>query len=202
MITRIYRALYPFWKTKVAKKIKQRRLNKIVKYSNGLLNSSEKMRVLDMGCNNGMDFLTHFEDRENIELHGVDIEDYSYEGRNVNFYKTDGSTLPFEDNYFDLTVSIGVLEHVQPIENLCQVISEINRVSKKYVVIIPSIGTILEPHAVSFFWPIRSAKKKVKHSYLNYFSDEAWMQFNGFKDAQSERFWYIPGLIKNFVIWK
>ncbi|WP_127718342.1 class I SAM-dependent methyltransferase [Halobacteriovorax sp. HLS] len=202
IITKIYQSVYPIWKTKFAKPIKQRRMQYIIKHSNGVLDSNEPKRILDMGCNNGMDFLIHFEHKKNFDLHGVDIEDYSYEGRNVTFHKTDGVTLPFEDNYFDLTVSIGVLEHVQPIENLCSVISEINRVSKNYVVVVPSIGTILEPHAVRLFWGIRSAQKKISHEYLNYFSDEAWMQFKGFMGAKSKRFWYIPCLIKNFIIWK
>jgi ubiquinone/menaquinone biosynthesis C-methylase UbiE len=204
LVTKIYQKAYPIWKTKFAKSIKERRLKKIIAHSNGVLSSNEPKKILDMGCNNGMDFLIHFEDRKNFDLHGVDIEDHShlYKDRNVTFHKTDGTTLPFEDNYFDLTVSIGVLEHVQPIENLCKVIQEIDRVSKNYVVVVPSIGTVLEPHAVRLFWGIRSAKKKIAHDYLNYFSDEAWMQFNGFKGSESERFWYIPGLIKNFIIWK
>lgn len=202
IITRIYQLLYPIWKTRFATPIKQRRIKKIIEHAGDTFSSDKPMKILDLGCNNGMDFLIHFEDRKNIELYGIDINDQNYEGRNVKFIKTDGTKIPFEENFFDLTVSIGVLEHVQPIENLCTVISEINRVSKKFVIIVPSIGTILEPHAVSFFWPIRSAKKKVKHGYLNYFSDEAWMQFEGLKSAKSKRFWYIPGLIKNFLIWK
>ncbi len=202
IITKIYQRLYPTWKHVFAKRIKERRLNIIKDLSKGVLTGDKPAKVLDLGCNTGMDFLIHFEEKENLELHGIDIENYPYDDRKVNFQVTNGDNIPYEDNYFDLTVSIGVLEHIQPIEKLTKVVREINRVSKNYVVIVPSIGTVLEPHAVSLFWPIRSAKKKVSHAYLNYFSDEAWMQFEGFLSAQSKRFWYIPGLIKNYVIWK
>jgi len=110
-------------------------------------------------------------------------------------------SLPFEDKSIDLTVSFGTLEHIQPIEKLCKVISEINRVSKQYIILVPSISTFFEPHTNSFFWPTRQKGKKHLATSLNYFSYEAWLQFSGFTNAKITRFYYFPGLISNTIIY-
>ena len=59
------------------------------------------------------------------------------------------TSLSFEDNYFDCTVSIGVIEHITPIDKLNGMINEINRVSRNYIIIVPSISTFIEPHTGS-----------------------------------------------------
>jgi ubiquinone/menaquinone biosynthesis C-methylase UbiE len=108
----------------------------------------------------------------------------------------------FKDKYFDLTVSIGVLEHIEPIEKLCKVITEIDRISKEYVVIVPNIITFLEPHTLRFFWQLRAIHSKKKYDALNFYSDETLLKFKGFSGAKITRFDYIPGLIKNTIIYK
>ena len=87
-------------------------------------------------------------------------------------------------------------------EKLARAIAEIARVSKTYCVIVPSIGTFLEPHAAEMFWHLRDHNKKTKRENLNYFSDEAWMKFEGFHEASVHSFWYLPALIKNLAIYK
>jgi len=37
---------------------------------------------------------------------------------------------------------------------------------------------------------------------LYYYSDEAWLQFEGFKDAKLKRFYHLPPLITNLLIYK
>ena len=203
MLTAIYRRYYPLWKKYFASYLKNRRFKYIDDLVNNALSNQtnkEKIRVLDIGCNNGYDFVRLLKDRSNIEVHGVDLDDHKIDQGNFKFLKADAANLPFPDKYFDVTVSIGVLEHIEPMEKLSEVINEINRVSKQYVVIVPSIGTILEPHTVSIFWPMRAIGKKAKHSLLNFMSDEAWGKFKGFSSAEIKRFWYIYPLILNTAI--
>jgi ubiquinone/menaquinone biosynthesis C-methylase UbiE len=114
----------------------------------------------------------------------------------------DAEHLDFEDKYFDIVVSFGLFEHIQPIEKLCKAISEVERVAKSYVICVPSIATVFEPHVMSFYWQLRSPKKKAPHNALNYCSDDAWLQFNGFSGAKITRFWYIPLLIQDTFIYK
>jgi ubiquinone/menaquinone biosynthesis C-methylase UbiE len=157
---------------------------------------------LEIGCSSGADFLRFFKDVEGVKLTGIDILPQNIKQSNVTFLQMDAEATPFQDKSFDLTVSIGVLEHIEPIEKLCKVITEIDRISKEYVIIIPNISTLLEPHTVDFFWQLRATYKKKKYNALNYFSDEAWLQFGGFSGAKITRFAYIPGLIKNTIIVK
>jgi ubiquinone/menaquinone biosynthesis C-methylase UbiE len=160
-------------------------------------------KILDLGCSVGRDFLRFFKDFNEVSLTGIDISPQNIQQSNVTFLQVDAEATPFKDKSFDLTVSIGVLEHIQPIEKLCKVIAEIDRISKEYIIIVPNISTFFEPHAVSFFWQLRAMNKKKNPGYpINYFSDEAWLQFTGFCDAEIKRFAYIPGFIKNTIIIK
>lgn len=202
----IYRKFYPVWKNKFATNFKQKRLSFINDeilgenlFSESWLNGK---RFLDIGCANGKDFIQFFSGYRGVEITGIDIVDREIKQDNCSFLKIDAENLPFEEKYFDLCFSIGVFEHIEPVEKLCKVISELDRVAKSYVVVVPSISTIMEPHTTELFWQIRDSTKKRKHSYLNYFSDEAWLQFSGFRDAKIKRYTYMPFLIKNTIIYK
>jgi len=70
------------------------------------------------------------------------------------------------------------------------------------MMLVPNISTFFEPHTTDFFWQLTSARRKKPYPYLNYYSDEAWLQFKGLKEAKIKRFSYIPFLIKNTVIYK
>jgi len=159
-------------------------------------------RVLEVGCANGKDFIQFCRNNDEVELVGLDIQDYGFQQENFKMVVGDAEKIECPDKYFDLTVSFGVLEHIQPIEKLCAVISEIDRVSKNYVVVVPSISTLVEPHAASLLWQLRAAGKKKNYSRLNYFSDEAWLQFEGFSQAKLERFYHLPPFVSNLMLYK
>jgi ubiquinone/menaquinone biosynthesis C-methylase UbiE len=201
----LYKRIYPLWKTKFAKKLKYRRLNQFDNILNNKLFDPtwlKDKKVLEIGCANGKDFIQFFNGFEGLEITGLDTDIYNFEQTNVSFVQADASNIPFDDKYFDLTVSLGVLEHIQPVEKLCDVIAEINRVSKSYIILVPSISTFFEPHTTDFLWQLRDHNKKRKYSNLNYFSDEAWLQFKGFEGACIKRIKYIPFLISNTIIYK
>lgn len=200
----LYKKAYPSWKSKYSTRLKRSRVRFINNmnldhpFDSRWLNGK---RVLEVGCGEGKDFIQFFDDSM-VQITAIDIKDQILEQSNVTFMKIDAQELPFEDKQFDLTVSFGVLEHIQPIEKLCKVISEIDRVSKSYAIIVPNISTLIEPHAVDLFWQLRSPERKCRYSQLNYYSDEAWLQFKGFSKARIKRYSYIPFLIKNTLIYK
>jgi len=198
--------LYRVWKNKLATGLKRARLAKILKLS-GLADANRKIRILEVGCANGQDALQFLTDKAKYELAGVDITDSKIPFENFTFVQADAAALPFADNSFDLVISIGLLEHIEPMEKLCAVIREMRRVGKAYVSVVPSVSTLLEPHAVSLFWPLRLHKKMVhKHCggvplHLNFFTDHSWSKFEGFADAEVRRFYYLFPLVRNTYIY-
>ncbi len=205
MRTFLYNKFYPVWKTKYATLLKKKRLNFINDILEGKLFDHSWLngkKILEIGCANGKDFMQFFKNYHGLHITGIDIEDYVINQDNVTFLKVDAEKLPFEDNHFDLCVSFGVLEHIQPIEKLCSVVSEVDRVAKSYVILVPSISTFFEPHTTEFLWQLKPAGKKRPYSHLNYFSDEAWLQFQGFSKAHVKRYSYIPFFVRNTIIYK
>lgn len=188
-------------KTTISQTFKQRRFDTLDKMSNHqLTNPKGKIRVLDVGCAEGKDVLKFIGDNPNIELYGLDIKEYEMMNKKVNFIIGDASSMDFPDDYFDVVVSIGTLEHIQPIEKLSEAIREIDRVSKEFYILVPAITTPYEPHAHQFFWGLRRHRKH--HPWLLFFDDLTWLKFGGFAKAYVRRFWYIPGFISNLIIYK
>jgi len=205
MLTRwLYKRFYTSWKSNFAFELKKRRVQCIGQLLGAKLDDAAWLankRILEIGCGNGKDFVQFFRDFPEMQIYGIDLHDHKIKQDNFKFVQSDASKTGFPDNYFDICVSIGVLEHIEPIEKLSMVISEINRISKSFAVIIPSINTLLEPHTAEFLWQLRDPNRKAKYSSLNYFSDEAWLQFAGFSNAASARFRYFPLLITNTIIY-
>ncbi|MBI2357249.1 class I SAM-dependent methyltransferase [Candidatus Dojkabacteria bacterium] len=192
---------------------KQRRYDKIVK----LLNLKPTDRVLNVGCGEGLTF--EYFNKEN-PITGVDLFKESKINRPNFIYlqiKGDG-TLPFKDEEFDAVVCIGVLEHVKPYEALQKTCKEIQRVGKKFLILVPDYNTIIEPHyAFPFFQHLPISVQKWLHSILNlrlelderkenpyeeinYFPTKKWLSlFNGAK-ATIHR--HIGIFITNLIIWK
>ena len=161
---------------------------------------TEFKKILEVGCGNGNDFVRHITNN-NLKIIGLDIRDTGLKKENFEMIVTDAETISFPDKYFDLTFSCGVLEHIQPVEKLSRMIKEIRRVSKRYIVIVPSISTLIEPHTGSILWQFRSKGKKT-YRKLNYYSDATWLQFEGFNNAKSRRFFHLPFIITDLLIYK
>ena len=184
--------------------LSSKRLELLDRLSNGkILQSSDNVRrILEVGCANGKDFVTLVSGRDDLEIYGIDLVDKGLRQDNFNMLVGDASDLDFPDDYFDVVLSFGVLEHVQPVEKLCRMISEIDRVGKSYYNVVPAVSTLVEPHTSSMFWQLRGRNRKASHPSLNYYSDDAWLQFEGFEGASLKRFFHIPPFITNLVIYR
>ena len=121
---------------------KQLKIN-LIKYDNTTFQN-----ILEVGCGKGKD-LINFIKSNSVKITGIDIKDRGLRKDNFNLIISDAQSISFEDNYFDCTVSIGVIEHITPIDKLNGMINEINRVSRNYIIIVPSISTFIEPHTGS-----------------------------------------------------
>lgn len=183
--------------------LKRRRLLSIEKVIGiELFKGQRNLRILDVGVANGKDCIQLLSKQEHLELFGIDLVDSGLRQSNFTMLVADAEKINYPDNYFDLTVSIGVLEHIRPIEKLSRVIKEIDRVSKSFCVVVPSIATLFEPHVMRFRWQLQDYNRQVHNNYLSYLNDWAWLQFEGFSNAHTKRFSYVPVLIDNLFIYK
>jgi len=202
IIRTIKKSLYKFG---VANRLAKKRLRKIDRLMKQqlLTPQGKKQLVLDIGCQRGKDLINFLADREDLHIIGLDLIDYGFRQDNFNLVIGDASYLPFAKDVFDISTSIGVFEHIIPIEELVKAVSEIRRVSKSFLAVMPSINTIIEPHISQFFWQLRDKnKKKAYQGTLIHLSDEAWTAFNGFNDAKATRYWHVPPLVCNLIIYK
>lgn len=99
---------------------------------------TEESSVLDVGCAKG--FMMHDFKRliPGINIKGVDISEYAVENAiesvRGDIKVADAKELPFDDNSFDLVISINAV-HNLPLEECKQAIKEIDRVSRKHAFI-------------------------------------------------------------------
>jgi pseudaminic acid biosynthesis-associated methylase len=93
-------------------------------------------RILEVGCNIGNQLLL-LQQLGYSNLYGVDVQDYALEmarsrTKHVNLTQASSFALPYEDKYFDLVFTSGVLIHVSP-EDLPAALDEIHRCAKSYI---------------------------------------------------------------------
>ena len=110
-------------------------------------------RILDLGCGPGARSVAAYS-KEN-EIVGVDLlepEEVTVEHPNFRYVKADASDMNmFPDGSFDVAISVGMLEHVRPYENLRGAASETRRVARRYCFVVPHKYAFLEPH---FYLPL------------------------------------------------
>lgn len=97
-----------------------------------------ELKALDFGC--GIGRQTMLMNEFNIESYGIDISSNAIDMANslvkdinstINFQVYDGEHIPFDDNFFDFSISYGVLDSM-PFSLAKKIINEIDRVTKKY----------------------------------------------------------------------
>ena len=123
-----------FW-DKYADENESRNNDEFTKFLTDLARSLHCTSVLEIGCGTGID-LRKFDD--SFEIHGVDLNDHALELAKKNipngkFYKKDITKLPFEDASVDFVFTHKLLNYLDD-ETLDKGVSEMFRVSKKYIV--------------------------------------------------------------------
>ena len=119
--------------------------------------TKEKMKVIDIGCGiDGCSFGAYAS--PDWKIIGIDIkpvEQIHHQHPNFTYFKQDAQNLSrFKDREFDLAVCIGMLEHIIEVSVFNSIVSEIRRVAKQYIVIVPYKYCWLEPHFSIPFFPL------------------------------------------------
>jgi ubiquinone/menaquinone biosynthesis C-methylase UbiE len=119
--------------------------------------TADNMKIVDIGCGiDGRSFEDHIP--HNWKITGVDIlstEKIRHRHPNFVYMKQDAQDLScFKDKEFDLAVSIGMLEHIIEESAFNRIISEMKRVAKQYIVVVPNKYCWIEPHYGMPFFPI------------------------------------------------
>jgi len=131
-------------KSDLLEKRREKRLNfalKRVEYSGDSV-------ILDVGCGKTGRSLECF--LQNNSIVGIDLYDpnqIDIDHPDFTYYQGDAEDMSiFDDDEFDISLCIGMLEHIcdrKKLENIC---SEIRRVSKQSVVLVPYRYTPIEQH--------------------------------------------------------
>lgn len=94
-------------------------------------------RVLEVGCNVGLQLALLDRANPGLELHGLEPQPYAIERARTlwpgrAFHQGTAFALPFADASFDLVMTNGVLIHIAPAD-LPQALAEIHRVSRRFI---------------------------------------------------------------------
>jgi SAM-dependent methyltransferase len=105
-------------------------------------------RVLDVGCGKGFLLYEMQLIEPELDLHGFDISNYGLESRPSGlrantFLHGAQEKYPFQDNYFDLVISLGTLHNLH-IYELQLALGEIQRVGKNAYIMVESFRNELE----------------------------------------------------------
>lgn len=169
---------------------------------------SETNSVLDVGCGRGVfvnTLVKSFPDRfDRVVALDPSEEALQY----VNVAKTKGTIacLPFEDESFDLVTSLEVLEHL-PCEDYKKGISELQRVSKKNIVItIPNgqelaSSLVMCPKCYCRFSPIFHMRRFDQNSLQTLFEDFKLIEAKEIGPTVEERS-YNPLLLALYRSWR
>ena len=91
-------------------------------------------KILDVGCAKGFMIYDFKQALPDAEILGIDVSDYAILNckKEIKDFikKGNANDIPFEDNYFDLVISINTIHNLD-LENCKKAIKEISRVTKK-----------------------------------------------------------------------
>jgi ubiquinone/menaquinone biosynthesis C-methylase UbiE len=141
-IEKEYYEIDDFWKSDHIADIEMQR----VKATYSLI-PSDVSSICDVGCGNGI-FLNYLIDKQRFSrLHGCDRSNAA-----LKYVKTEKTlcsidSLPFETSSFEMVTALEVIEHL-PMLIYKKALSEICRVSSKYVIITVPNNELLELHFI------------------------------------------------------
>jgi ubiquinone/menaquinone biosynthesis C-methylase UbiE len=100
---------------------------------------NEKSSVLDVGCGKGFMLVDLLKAIPTLDLSGIDISSYAIENSHESIKNrvkvANCLNLPFEDNSFDLVISINTIHNLDKL-GCIKSLQEIERVKKKYSYIV------------------------------------------------------------------
>lgn len=146
----------------------------------------ETAKVLDIGCAKGFmifDFKRHF---PKMQLWGLDISEYAIANaipdiRN-NLTVGTATDLPYEDNFFDLVISINTIHNLD--RNDCaKALQEINRVTRQHAFITVDAYRNEEEKERMYLWNLTALTIMSVDEWKNFFKDNGYAY---------DYYWFIP----------
>ncbi len=149
-------------------------------------NLKDSSSILDVGCGKGFMLYDFKKFNKNFKIKGIDISEYAIKN-SMDEVKNDllvGSAdkLPFEDNSFDLVISINTIHNLDE-SNCAESLREIERVSKKSKFITVDAYKDNDEKKRMYAWNLTA--KTIKHV-------DEWKSF--FKDNgySGDYYWFTP----------
>ena len=149
-------------------------------------NLNSKSSILDVGCGKGFMLYDLSKLIPGIKLRGIDISEYAIKNSKPEIKKMlqvgNANKLPFQDNSFDVVISINTVHNLEP-EECSKALSEINRVSKNFsYIIVDAYGNDLEKKQM-LAWNL-TAKTIM--------SKEEWKVFFDKSGYTGDYYWFTP----------
>jgi ubiquinone/menaquinone biosynthesis C-methylase UbiE len=115
-----------------------------------LLKNIRYGRLLEIGYGSGI-FLPALSERVS-EIYGLDIHQKNKEVEKIllkhnikaGLYSGTAADIPFEDNYFDLIVSISAVEFINDIDEACKEIKRVLKNDGAFIVVTPGHSLVLD----------------------------------------------------------
>lgn len=170
------------------------------------LSGKSSPRVLDYGCGRGE--VVSYGRSQGYEFFGVD-RDAPPEERPEFFRPIDGSTIQFDDDFFDVVISNQVFEHVQDPPAALREIARVLKPGGVFLALFPDKSAWFEGHVGLYFvhWmPPRMARLYMQACHrlgFGYYRDgksaNAWAEFMSHQLA-TDVFYHLPADLR--VWWR
>jgi len=149
-------------------------------------NLDSNSKVLDVGCAKGFMLFDMIELIPNITVRGIDISSYAIENSKEEVKEflsvADARVLPFEDNSFDVVISINTIHNLER-DECAKALQEIERVSRgKSFITVDAYRNDEEKEAM-YAWNL-TAKTIM--------SVDEWMAFFDEVGYTGDYYWFIP----------
>jgi len=149
-------------------------------------NLKDGSKILDVGCGKGFMVYDFLQYNNKFNIKGIDISSYAIENSMIeikdNLEVGNAKELQFEDNSFDLVISINTIHNLDK-EECAMSLREIERVSKKNKFIIVDAYKDEEEKKRMFAWNLTA--KTIMHV-------EEWKSFFKENGYTGNYFWFTP----------
>jgi SAM-dependent methyltransferase len=147
---------------------------------------SSESSLLDIGCGKGFMLYDISKEIPGISIKGIDVSEYaitnSIKDIQSDLQVADARILPFEDNSFDVVISINTIHNLEK-EDLALALSEIERVSKGKSFITVDAYTSDEEKERMYAWNLTAKTIMSVDEWVAFFNDVGYT---------GDYYWFIP----------
>ena len=149
----------------------------VVKDLNNFYKLKNGSKILDIGCGKGFMLFDFMKLNPNFVLEGIDISDYAITNAVPEIKKFlkvgDAKSLPYEDNSFDLVISINTTHNLE-INQCKKALSEMERVSRKdKYLIVDAYSNEIEKDRI-FAWNLTAKTILSTNEWINLFEEAGY----------------------------